>query len=245
MEQKRRIIALAITIAFFGLLISALLLMGLRYPEPPPPEMGVEMDMGSLTDVGNAIAGEKGGSDANTAVATPPSDEDNVATQNTEPAPLTAKPQIKKIESTKPQTKPDPAPVIDPNASFKKGMVKTGSGNGQGKGQGSGTGDGNNGGGGTGNDMTGSGVSFFSLAGRTVNRLPQPTKSISEKGIVVVTIYVNRDGKVIRANAGGRGTDIPNKTIWKICEQAALQSKFSPKPDAPEEQKGTITYKIK
>ena len=47
-----KLIGLIVSIVAHGLLVLCLLLMGLRYPDPPPPELGVEMDMGEFSDVG-------------------------------------------------------------------------------------------------------------------------------------------------------------------------------------------------
>ncbi|MDR1725224.1 MAG: hypothetical protein LBR28_02400, partial [Bacteroidales bacterium] len=221
-----------------------LLLLGLSYPEPPPPEIGVEMDYGSLTDAGNAMAGDLGGSDAENATALPQNDDHNYVTQNTEPSPVTARPENTATQPSTPVT--EPVQTIDPNALFQKGKVKTGGGSGQGTGQGSGTGAGNNGGGGSGTDLTGSGTSF-SLAGRNAKALPKPSSLTDEVGDVVVTIIVDRNGNVLRAEAGAKGTTISNSTILKQCENAARTSKFSSKADvvdAVEEQRGTITYKF-
>ena len=243
-DKRRKTIALFSAIAFHVLAIFILLFLGLTYPDPPPPEMGVEMDMGSLTGVGNALKGDLGGSDANLSNASPQIDDDNVATQNSEPAPITAKP---KTTTTKPKTQtpnPEPTPTIDPNALYNRGKVNNNAGNGQGTGQGGGVGQGNNGGGGSGTDATGSGTSF-SLGGRSAKSLTRPTASTSETGTVVVEIFVDRNGNVLRAKAGIRGTTISSITILKQCETAARSSKFSPKADAAEEQKGTITYVFK
>jgi hypothetical protein len=221
-----------------------LLLLGLSYPEPPPPEIGVEMDYGSLTDAGNAMAGDLGGSDAENVTALPQNDDHNYVTQNTEPSPVTAKPKNTVTQPSTTVTNPEPVQTIDPNALFQKGKVKTGGGSGQGTGQGSGTGAGNNGGGGSGTDLTGSGTSF-SLAGRTAKSLPLPATSTSDVGTIVVEIIVDRAGNVLRARAGVKGTTISNSTILKQCENAARTSKFSSKADAAEEQRGTITYIFK
>jgi outer membrane biosynthesis protein TonB len=62
------------------------------------------------------------------------------------------------------------------------------------------------------------------------------------QGKVAVAITVNKDGKVIRAVAGARGTTSNDRVLWLEAESAALKSSFDKDPNAPDEQQGTITY---
>ncbi len=84
--------------------------------------------------------------------------------------------------------------------------------------------------------------SGYNLTGRGAKTIPRPLYTENVEGKVVVTIKVDRDGNVIKAEAGAIGTTINNPDAWKNCEEAALKAKFGAKPDAPEIQKGTITY---
>ncbi|MDE5574232.1 MAG: energy transducer TonB, partial [Bacteroidales bacterium] len=59
-----------------------------------------------------------------------------------------------------------------------------------------------------------------------------------------VRIYVDRSGRVTRAVAGVKGSTTMDGNLWKTAEKAALQSKFVPKENAPDEQVGTITYRF-
>ena len=63
-----------------------------------------------------------------------------------------------------------------------------------------------------------------------------------EEGKIVVSITVDQNGNVTKAVAGVKGTTCSNQKLWKICEKAALSSKFDAKSDAAIEQKGEITY---
>ena len=240
-DNKRTIIGVIATVLFHSLLLLLLLAMGLKYPDPPPPELGVEMDIGSLEDTGNAMIGELGGSDASNPIHEVLEGSENYVAQNTDDVALTAKPTTKPTTkpSTQETTETPKEETINPNALFQRGKVQnTGSGKGDGKG------DGNDGGGGTGFDGTGSGHTF-SLAGRGSKSLGIPPSKTDEVGSIVVTIWVNPEGEVTRAVAGARGTTIDNRSLWKNCETAARNSKFSPLATAPQEQKGTITYKFK
>jgi outer membrane biosynthesis protein TonB len=92
-------------------------------------------------------------------------------------------------------------------------------------------------GGGTGDK----GISY-SLSGRGFQSLPKPQYDIQEAGKVVVEVYVDRSGKVTRAVPGVKGSETLNEYLLKVAKEAALKATFEAKPDAPVEQKGTITY---
>lgn len=87
----------------------------------------------------------------------------------------------------------------------------------------------------------GHGISF-SLAGRKAKHLPKPTYNSQDQGKVVVEIWVNKYGVVTRAKPGVKGTTVSDQRLHKHAQEAALRAKFSTNPEAPEIQKGTITY---
>lgn len=82
------------------------------------------------------------------------------------------------------------------------------------------------------------------LEGRSVmGSLPSPVKdNIQKSGTVVVRIYVNRDGVVTNAIAGETGTTVTDRTLWDNAVAAAKKAKFNVSRNAPESQRGTITY---
>lgn len=88
------------------------------------------------------------------------------------------------------------------------------------------------------------GVSF-DLAGRTHSKLPPPTYDVQSEGIVVVQVYVDRNGNVTRAVPGVKGSTILEEYFLRVAREAALATKFDAKPDAPVTQIGTITYHFK
>ena len=232
-----KLIGLIVSIVAHGLLILCLLLMGLRYPDPPPPELGVEMDMGEFSDVGTDSEHAAEGGEDLSSESSYANDDNNELTQQSEDVPLVSKKTpspTKNKKKPKDNVKPQSEETkIDQNALFTKGRVKKGSGGSTGVGEGSGKGSGGEGG--------GSGISF-SLAGRGSKSLPGPTATSPENGNIVVEIRVDQEGNVVSAKAGARGTTLWNTNLWRRCEQAAKKSEFTAKPDAPELQKGTITY---
>ncbi|MDD6614203.1 MAG: hypothetical protein PUE79_06945 [Bacteroidales bacterium] len=232
-----KLIGLIVSIVAHGLLILCLLLMGLRYPDPPPPELGVEMDMGEFSDVGTDSEHAAEGGEDLSSESSYANDDNNELTQQSEDVPLVSKKTpspTKNKKKPKDNVKPQSEETkIDQNALFTKGRVKKGSGGSTGVGEGSGKGSGGEGG--------GSGISF-SLAGRGKKSLPEPPATSSENGSIVVEIRVDQEGNVVFAKAVWKGTTLGDKNLWRLCEQAAKDSKFTAKPDAPELQPGKITY---
>jgi TonB family protein len=163
----------------------------------------------------------------------------------------------------------EPVPVVNTNAMYKKpsksgasqgitgkpgdqgnpdgvpnSKVYTGNGNGTGNGKGTGEGNGEGNGKGDGKgDGNGSGISY-TLQGRTSKSLPKPAYNSDEQGRVVVTIWVNPEGRVTRVRAGAQGSTTSDQQLWNQAESAAKRAVFSASPDAPAEVKGTITYKF-
>ena len=232
-----KLIGLIVSIVAHGLLILCLLLMGLRYPDPPPPELGVEMDMGEFSDVGTDSEHAAEGGEDLSSESSYANDDNNELTQQSEDVPLVSKKTpspTKNKKKPKDNVKPQSEETkIDQNALFTKGRVKKGSGGSTGVGEGSGKGSGGEGG--------GSGISF-SLAGRGSKSLPEPDATSSENGSIVVEIRVDQEGNVVFAKAVWKGTTLTDTNLWRRCEQAAKKSKFTAKPDALELQPGTITY---
>jgi TonB family protein len=155
---------------------------------------------------------------------------------------------------------PKPEPVINPNAMYRR-TSKVGASQGitgrpgdqgvaggiadsrvykgnPGSGTGGGSGNGTGTGAGTGN---GSGISY-DLTGRSVRSLPKPSYNSAEQGRVVVTIWVNREGKVTRVITGAKGTTVTDPSLMRQAESAARRALFSANSNGPDEQIGKIIY---
>ena len=87
----------------------------------------------------------------------------------------------------------------------------------------------------------GDGISF-SLSGRSPKGLPKPVYPGNEEGYVVVEVNVDRNGKVIKAIPGAKGSTTMNSQLMKAARDAAMNAKFNADPEAPAVQVGTITY---
>lgn len=99
-----------------------------------------------------------------------------------------------------------------------------------------GNGDGSGSGGGKG-DLNGG----FSLKGRNKVALPPPTQC-SSKGKVVVSIKVDKNGKVVEAKLKRFESTVFDECNVNNALSAARKSTFTPDANAPEIQEGTITY---
>ena len=243
-EKKDKGIAIAGTIVVHALVLLVLFLMAFRTPLPLPGEEGVEVDLGMMDQGMGNIQPEKPA----IPMAAQPQQQQNkskedLVTQNDDEAPA-----IEKPKNTKPkqETKPveEPKPTVNQKALFKGSNNPQAGGSegitGQPGDQGKPNGlagikkyDGNGGkGNGTGYD----------LGGRGAKSLHRPDDDFSEEGRIVVDIWVNRNGQVVRAEVATKGTDIINNAMRQKAIQAAKRSTFASDPDAPEEQHGTITY---
>jgi len=157
----------------------------------------------------------------------------------------------KPIEVQKPQEiveevepEPDPEPVIDPRLIYNGKKTKTGDSN-EGNDKEAGdkgkvTGDPNSNGydglGGKGNGVS------YSLGQRKAKALPKPIYDSEDQGKVVVSIWVDKSGKVTRAEIMQKGTNVTDIKLRNMARQAALKAKFTPDIEAAEVQKGSITY---
>lgn len=82
----------------------------------------------------------------------------------------------------------------------------------------------------------------YRLGNRKALATPKPTYDCNEEGIVVVSISVDRTGKVIAATAGVKGTTNSASCLLKRAKEAALKTRFSSDSEAPTKQVGSIIY---
>jgi outer membrane biosynthesis protein TonB len=82
----------------------------------------------------------------------------------------------------------------------------------------------------------------YDLKGRGFQILPPPKYDYQGEGKVVVEVSVDREGKVIQATPGTKGSTTLDEYLLRVAKDAALKARFDTKSDAPVIQKGTITY---
>ena len=262
-NHRNRWKAILATVFFHVIILSLLFFLALSTPLPLPGEEGVEVNLGYSDEGMGTVQPLIPSTSPEEADQLPPeqteayqppeetvSEEitEKVVTQDTEEAPISETREEdtgKKTEQEKPEEKPQQK--VNERALY-KGNQDSGTGS-QGGSEGitGKPGDQGNpngipgslnyeGQGGSGNGTS------YSLGGRGALKLQEPEYKSQEQGKVVVTIWVNRDGKVIKAEAGAKGTNISDTKLWELARLAAMQSNFTADPDAPETQTGTITY---
>ncbi|MFO7657694.1 MAG: TonB family protein [Bacteroidales bacterium] len=254
------------TIIFHTIFLLLVLIFGFSTPLPLPGERGILINFGTsstgLGDIEPAMAEparrEEANEPAPPAETQPSQSENALMTQDFEEAPTVpvkkettkkktepVKETVKPVEQPKTEEKPVEQPRRPDPRSLYTGKNTASQSTGSegdtkpGGNQGSPDGDVDSpsriGG------PTGGGVGY-SLEGRGKVYLPEPSLNYQQQGVVVVEILVDRDGKVVSAREGVKGSTTTNVTLLRLAREAALKSKFSAKTDAPVHQKGTITY---
>lgn len=94
-----------------------------------------------------------------------------------------------------------------------------------------------------GNSATGTGGNY-QLGDRNAINKPKPDYICNEEGTVVVRVDVDRNGKVVYAQAGIRGTTNNAPCLLEQARIAALKTTWQPKADAPNTQTGQIIYQF-
>lgn len=118
----------------------------------------------------------------------------------------------------------------------------SGGGNGPGNGTGTGPGSGSGSGGGNGSGVGMGNGSGYSLGGRKALSKPAPAYNCNEEGVVVVQITVDKNGTVIEAKPGARGTTNTADCLASQARVAAMKTKWEASPTGAEKQVGTIRY---
>ncbi|MDP6909222.1 MAG: hypothetical protein QF371_06940 [Flavobacteriales bacterium] len=88
---------------------------------------------------------------------------------------------------------------------------------------------------------SGDGMSF-NLGGRSMVSAPRINDTSQKEGKVVVDIIVDKYGKVVKATPGARGSTTTDRHLEKLAKEAAENTKFNAKNDAPIQQKGSMTF---
>jgi len=246
-EDKNRLYGILGTISFHLILLLVFIFFGFRTPLPLPEEQGVEVNLGNSEQGMGDIQPQQLTENVSSPTPTHTSENnEKVATQNTEEAiNINKKNNVKtttenKTVEEKTENKINPLSLFQSNKKGNNGGNEGNTGNPGDQGNQYGN---PNAGNHNGNPGSGGGPSF-SLKGRSAKSLPIPEYTSNEQGTVVVKIWVNVNGEVTRVQAGERGTTTSDRGLWKLAENAALRSRFSPDADAPEDQTGSITYKF-
>lgn len=246
-QNKRK--GLIGTLLFHALLLLCFVFTGLTYTIPPPPEEGITINFGFDDFGGGETQPEEVEDIVEESVESVEemhtAESIETPTQSVEKAPAIkeeTKPK-KDTPTEKTEVKEEAKPEVNTRALYpgKKKNPSTSEGETGGKGdQGAADGDPNA------SAHTGGGIGTngiaFNLGGRTIAELKKPVYETQAQGTVVVTIRVNRYGKVMNASPGAKGSTTTNSYLYARAKEAALQTTFDPNPDAPEVQIGSIVY---
>ncbi len=246
-EHKSGVIGVVVFVILF---IPILLFMGFSYTIPAPEEEYVfEMNFGT-DDVGYGDAEPETSESVQIPQEVVEPVEETPLTSDVDDTPVIEKPEdVVEPVVEQPQETPVVEPVEKPREVDASNLFPTNVGENTSTGQGDDEGeDGKNKGDENGNPNSNGqspngppGISF-SLSGRQAGTLEKPVCDIQDQGKVVVEIRVNRAGKVVSAVPGVKGTTTHNRSLWEAARKAAETQNFDKKSNAPEVQKGTITY---
>jgi protein TonB len=263
-EYKRK--SMTITVVIHVILLILLFYFGMKYLDPPI-ESGIAVNFGT-TEFG------EGNDQPTEPIKTAPKENspqpvaetkteihEEVVTQETEEAPVIKKEEKKevvkeipkeepkKVEPKKPTPKPDKA-TTDALSSLINGPKNNGVASGsegndnQPGDKGDPTGDPTaNSYYGTGRGLDGDGN--YLLGGRKALNKEKFTQDCNEAGRVVVSIEVDRSGRVISATPGVRGTTNNSKCLLEPAKKAAMATRFNSDESAPVKQIGKIIYNFK
>lgn len=237
--QKNRLIASIVTIVVHAAIVLMLFILCFRTPLPLPGEAGVEVNLGMYDEVVNETTSQQVNETTSQQV------EDDILSEDEELPMIEPeiKEEVKDVEEVK-EKEEEVQPVVNKRALFQispnnnNANITESSTNIEGE-QGSHNGlkdmeryDGNGGSG---------GGPAYDLGGRGAKSIPSPSRDFDEEGRVVVDIWVDKDGRVQRAEIG-KGTTVTNSSMRESARQAALSAIFVQDKNASELQKGTITY---
>ncbi|WP_461534223.1 energy transducer TonB [Sinomicrobium sp.] len=184
--------------------------------------------------------------------------EEEVLTSNSEEAPVikpktenevkSEKPEPKPVEK-EPEEKPDPPKpaksTADAISKILQGKKETGTEN-KGEGNDDQAGDKGNPEGDPyassyyGDSGSGTGEVGYGLSGRSLQSRGKVEQDCNEEGKVVVRIAVDRNGNVINAQPGVKGTTNSSPCLLEPAKRTALLFKWDPAPDAPTRQIGYV-----
>lgn len=254
------------TLIVHNIILLILLFAFFVIPNPSPSEGAILINFGETESAGgnsepqlNEVP-EAQQSSTPVEQAAQPEEEEGILTQDFEDAPV-VRPQSgntateRRPVTNRPQTQPvtpeepvERTPEVNPRALYtNRGTSTAESGTSEGIYQGPGN-MGSQQGSSQSDDYTeglaGSSIAF-NLSGRNPLFLQKPDFSVYTEGIIVVEITVDRNGNVINATPGVKGSTLVDNVLYTAAKKAALESKFNIRNDAPERQVGTITYHFK
>lgn len=251
-ENKRK--SMTITVVLHVILLLLLFYFGFTYLKPPP-ENGIAVNFGAVSSNQGGGSTKKSlksvpkKASQQTTTPTKSNIKEKVVTQQKNEAPVIKKESTntstetisKKTEEKKPEPQPNKA-TADALSNLINAPKSEGENN---KSDGE-----NNLNNPNGNNYYKTGIGLdgdkdYQLGGRRALNKEKYIQECNEAGKVVVSIEVDRNGKVISATPGVRGTKNNSKCLLEPARRAALATRFNPDPNAPSKQIGKIIYNFR
>ena len=85
----------------------------------------------------------------------------------------------------------------------------------------------------------------YNLGNRKMTKRPSLKNNSQETGVVVISIKVNKQGKVIYAEGPVKGSTTTSGLLIKLAKEASFAAQFDVDSNAMDEQFGTITFNFK
>lgn len=240
-KDKNKIVGIVATAVFHIVALVLLLTLCFRTPLPLPGEAGVEVDMGMYAQATRDVSPADSYTPPVKEEVVEEVEEEDILSEDEE-VPEIEEEIIEETEEEVVEEVIEEKPVVNKRALFQAPKVNETSSDSivdnigdQGNPNGLKDIDRYEGNGGSG------GGPAYDLGGRGAKSISTPSKDFTEEGKVVVDIWVDKDGKVQRAEIG-RGTTVTNTNMRESAKRAAYNSIFNKDEKASDLQKGTITY---
>lgn len=91
---------------------------------------------------------------------------------------------------------------------------------------------------------SGSGSGGIGLGDRSFVSIPTVSSGSKEEGVIVIDFFVDKNGNVLQASVG-KGTKTFDNDLINRCIEAVKRARVTPSDNAPESQKGKVTFMFK
>ncbi len=240
-KDKNRIVGIVATVVFHAVAIVLLLTLCFTTPLPLPGEAGVEVDMGMYAHVNETSYQEVEESYVKEVVQETENIEEDILSED-EDVPEIEEEIVEEIEEEVVEEVEEEKPVVNRRALFQAPKVKDVTSDSivdnigdKGNPNSLKDIDRYDGHGGSG------GGPAYDLGGRGAKSISTPSRDFKEEGKVVVDIWVDKEGRVQRAEIG-KGTTVTDSNMLESAKRAAFNSIFNKDDKAADLQRGTITY---
>ncbi len=263
-KDKRK--SLIIAILIYGGLAVLFFFIGLKYPDPPLEEGGVEISMAdfgfddggfgeiepsqskpikTIEEVTPEPIQENETAAVDESVTTQDESEISVPDNQTNKDPIVKEEPTEIAEEKTVESEPVKEPEPEINEQLKSALGawdQPEESNNEGTQQGTIGNEGVISGKPDGKGTFGGNGSSFELGGRSMTIGPKVGEKPKEEGTVVLNIWVDRDGSVLRTTQNLGESTTTSQHLFNLAKNAALKAKFNQSPDSAPEQRGKMTF---